>query len=69
MKSLSILLAVCVLSALPAVKAQDCSDWSNWDLRGTYTFWGSGWIDLSKNFDPSLPGGVQPSGLFAGVYL
>jgi hypothetical protein len=54
-----ILCAVCLPAVVPLVSAQDCSTWSNWDLRGTYTMAGSGWMDLSK----VLPGMGLPSGL------
>jgi len=59
MKNLFIRLSVCALMVLPAMKAQDCSNWTNWDLRGTYTMSGSGWIDLSK-LVPTLPSGTVP---------
>lgn len=45
----------CLLAVSPVVRAQDCSNWSNADLRGTYTMSGSGWIDLSK-FLAGIPG-------------
>jgi hypothetical protein len=48
-----------LLAVSPTVRAQDCSGWNNWDLRGTYTMSGSGWADLSK----LLPGSGLPSGL------
>jgi hypothetical protein len=53
------ILAACVLALSPAAAAQDCSVWSNWDLRGSYTMSGSGWIDLSK-LVPGLPSGSIP---------
>lgn len=40
----------CVLAASSVASAQNCSNWTNWDLRGTYTMSGSGYIDLSKVF-------------------
>ena len=52
--------AALVLVAVSA-KAQDCSHWTNFDLRGTYTVAGSQWIDLSKDVNPSLPAGYSPS--------
>ena len=50
----------CVLAVAPGLRAQDCSSINDWQLRGTYTFWGSGWTDLSKSFDKSLPAGYSP---------
>jgi hypothetical protein len=60
-KHLFTLPVICMLALLPAVKAQDCSNWSNWDLRGTYTMSGSGYIDISEVF-PALgaPTGMVP---------
>ncbi len=49
----------CFLIAVSPARAQDCSDWSNWDLRGTYTMNGSGWIDPST-LAPALPKGTVP---------
>jgi hypothetical protein len=48
-----------LLAVSAVVRAQDCSNWSNWDIRGIYTMSGSGWIDLSK----ALPGLGMPTGL------
>jgi len=48
-----------LLAVSPVASAQDCSDWTNWDLRGTYAISGSGWIDLSK-LAPGLPAGLTP---------
>ena len=48
-----------LLAVAPLVRAQDCSNMSNWDLRGTYTGASSGWTDISK----VLPGMGLPSGL------
>ena len=53
------LLATSFLAASSVIEAQDCSNWSNYDLRGTYAQSGSGFIDLSK----ALPGAGLPSGL------
>jgi len=53
------MLASCLLAVAPDVLAQNCGAWSNWDLRGTYTTSGSGWIDLSK-LAPGLPAGTIP---------
>lgn len=50
----------CILPVAPQLRAQDCSKWTDWDLRGTYTVAGNGWIDLSKMVDPSLPAGYSP---------
>src|SRR5690348_12385589 len=52
------MMAACILVFSGAARAQDCSDWSNWDLRGTYTMSGNGFVDLSK----ILPGAGLPSG-------
>ena len=51
--------AVFLAAVVPLVNAQDCSNWSAWDLRGTYTLAGSGWLDLSK----VLPRAGLPSAL------
>jgi hypothetical protein len=53
------MVATCLLVFSPAVTAQDCSNWSNSTVQGTYTMSGSGFIDLSK----VLPGMGLPSGL------
>jgi hypothetical protein len=50
-----------VLAVAPRLRAQDCHLWTNWDLRGTYTVAGIGWIDLSKEVDKSLPAGYSPT--------
>jgi hypothetical protein len=44
---------------------QDCSNWTNYDLRGTYAGSGSGSIDPSL----LLPGMGFPSGLVPGFYV
>ena len=49
-----------VVAVAPRLYAQDCSTWTNWDLRGTYTGLGHGWIDLSKEVNKSLPAGYSP---------
>ena len=54
-----IMLGSCLLAISPGVRAQDCSNWTNWDLRGTYAMSGSGWIDPSK-LVPALPAGTVP---------
>lgn len=51
--------ATCLLAISQNGKAQDCTGWTNWDLRGTYTMAGSGWIDLSKLVS-TLPAGTIP---------
>ena len=52
---------VCLLAISPAARAQNCSNWTNWDLRGTYTMSGSGYVDLSKLFPGmGLPAGAVP---------
>lgn len=53
------MLAACLLTLAQATYAQDCSSWTNYDLRGTYAMTGSGWIDLSKVV-ASLPAGTIP---------
>jgi hypothetical protein len=53
-------LVLCVLAVAP-LSAQDCSNWSNSDVRGTYTAAGTGWINLSKDVDPNLPAGYSPT--------
>ena len=52
-------LAACILLLAPALRAQDCSNWSLWDTRGTYAQTASGWIDLST-LNPALPKGYAP---------
>ena len=47
--------ATCLLSISAVVRAQDCTDWNNHHLQGTYTMSGSGSIDLSKAL-PGIPG-------------
>ncbi|MBZ5624145.1 MAG: hypothetical protein LAQ69_36420 [Acidobacteriia bacterium] len=54
----AMMFGACLLAASPVLRAQDCGNWINWDLRGTYTMSGSGFIDLSK----VLPGVGLPSG-------
>jgi hypothetical protein len=56
--SMSILVAGLLLLA-PALQAQDCSNWSLWALRGTYSFTGTAWQDLSE-LNPALPKGYAP---------
>jgi hypothetical protein len=61
MRSVFVPLVACFLTVLPGAKAQDCSSWSNWDLRGTYALSGSGYIDLSRAFPgQNLPSGLSP---------
>ncbi len=43
-------LIICLLAATSVASAQNCSNWTHWSLRGTYTMSGSGYIDLSKVF-------------------
>jgi len=59
------MLGACLLAISPVAKAQDCSNISNYDLRGTYTMSGSGYVDLSKFFQgvpglPPMPSGFVP---------
>ncbi len=54
-----VMFAMWLLALSPVVRAQECRNWTNWDLRGTYTMSGSGWIDLSK-VAPGLPAGFTP---------
>ncbi len=56
--SMSILAAGLMLLA-PALQAQDCGNWGVWALRGTYTFTGTAWQDLSV-INPVLPKGYAP---------
>ncbi len=60
--------ATCLLVASATVRAQDCSNWSNWDVRGTYTASGSGWTDLSKLL-PGAPAGFSPVSWVGAVAL
>ena len=67
MKNAFIPLVACILTVLPAVKAQDCSNWTNWDLRGTYVGSGDGYLDLSKLFPgKGFPSGLTPMSLVIG---
>ena len=53
------LAAARVLAATGSRNAQDCGSMTNWDLHGTYTMTGHGWIDLSK-LVATLPAGSIP---------
>lgn len=59
----------CVLAVAPQLGAQDCSNWTNFDLRGTYTLVGGGWVDLSKEVDPNLPKGYSPQAFVQAFVL
>ena len=55
----------CLLAASAVVRAQDCGNLTIYDVRGTYTMSGSGWVDLSKLLAgipglPPLPTGFIP---------
>lgn len=52
-------MAASLLLLLPAIQAQDCSNWSLWSLRGTYSFTSNAWQDLSE-INPALPKGYAP---------
>jgi hypothetical protein len=56
--SMSILVAGLLLLA-PATEAQECTASGLWALRGTYTFTGTAWQDLSE-VNPALPQGYAP---------
>ena len=56
------ILAVGLLLLAPAIQAQDCGDGSLSPLRGTYTFSGSAWQDMSV-INPALPKGYAPVSL------
>jgi hypothetical protein len=60
-------LFACLMTLSSTAGAKACSKWSNWDIRGTFTMVGSGWVDLSK-LDPSLPPGTIPMS-WAGVKI
>jgi len=61
------LIAAFFLAAPTVVRAQDCSNWTNWDLRGTYTMAGSGYLDLSKMFPgKGFPEGLSPMSFVGG---
>ena len=61
------LLATCFLAVSPVIRAQDCSNWTNWDLRGTYVGSGDGYLDLSKLFPgKGFPSGLTPMSLVIG---
>lgn len=61
--------SACLLAVSPVVRAQDCSNISNYDLRGTYVMMGSGYDDLSKTLPgvPGLPTGYIPGTWTGGV--
>ena len=64
------LLAISLLAASPAIEAQDCSSWTNFDLRGTYVMSGNGYIDLSKLFPgKDFPSGLTPMSFVGGHVL
>ena len=46
----------------PSRRRIDCSSLTNWDLRGTYAMYGSGWNDFSKVITTPPPGVTLPSG-------
>ena len=50
--------AVCLMTVVAPAWAQDCSNWNNSYLAGTYTMSGSGYVDPSR----FLPGMGLPSG-------
>jgi hypothetical protein len=59
------ILSACLLVLVPVARAQNCSNLSNLDLRGTYIMYGSGWLDLSKMLAgipglPPMPTGFAP---------
>lgn len=59
----------CILMGLPAVQAPDCSNWTNWHLRGTYMMSGSGYLDLSMLFPKKgFPSGLSPM-FFVGSHV
>ncbi len=49
-------------------RAQDCSNWSKEDLRGTYAVSSTGWIDLSKLI-PGVPAGYIPRSAVGAIGL
>jgi len=57
-----VVLATGLLGISAAVHAQDCSNWNNTHLAGTYTMSGGGSIDLSKALPgvPGMPAGLVP---------
>ena len=65
-------LGALLLAISPEAKAQNCSSLSDYDVRGTYTVSGSGWIDLTKFLAgipglPPLPTGFVPTSWVAAV--
>ena len=65
MKRLVFATLLSMIAAAAPAWAQDCSSWSNWDLRGTYAGSGSGSVDPST----LMPGlGLTP-GLVPGSYV
>jgi hypothetical protein len=65
--SMSILAAGLLLLA-PGIQAQDHSNWNLSPLRGTYTFTGSAWQDMSV-IDPALPKGYAPVSLIGAFTI
>jgi len=62
------MVAAGALALSPSIRAQDCGNWNNSHLRGTYTMSGSGWIDPSK-VAPGLPAGLVPMGWVVAAAL
>jgi hypothetical protein len=62
--------SACLAAVSPVVRAQDCSNISNYDLRGTYVMMGSGYVDLSKTLPgvPGLPSGFIPAAWMGAPY-
>jgi hypothetical protein len=56
------ILAVGLLLLAPSIQAQGHSNWNLSPLRGTYTFTGSAWQDMSV-INPALPTGYAPVSL------
>jgi hypothetical protein len=56
------ILAVGLLLLAPSIQAQDHNNWNLSPLRGTYTFTGSAWQDMSV-INPALPTGYAPVSL------
>jgi hypothetical protein len=55
----AIVLVTALLLIAPAIEAQDCSNWTVHALRGTYTFTGTAWQDMSV-INPALSKGYAP---------
>ena len=64
----AVVFAVFVFGVVPLCCAQNCSGWTNFDLRGTYMHSASGWMDFSK-LNPALPAGSVPFSMVGASFM